>query len=304
MPFLKVTPGQVSVAISACALNFADLLMIRGKYQEMPPLPFTPGLELCGRITEVGPGVENLLVGDRVAIFAGSGGFATHGVFDAQRCVKVPDTLPDVEAAGLLVAYGTSHLALTDRANLQPGETLLVTGAAGGVGLTAVEIGAALGARVVAVARGAQKLAIAAKAGAHETIDSEDPDLTAKLKALDGVNVVYDAVGGDLFKPCLRACAPEARYLAIGFASGDVPQIPANILLVKNLTVQGFYWGGVLSYAPQKVLDSLTEIFAMVDRGEVSPKVRHIFPFDQALDALDLLEQRKSTGKVVISMTA
>ncbi len=298
----KITHGQVRVQIAACALNFADLLMIRGKYQDMPPLPFIPGLELCGRICEVGAGVADLALGDRVAIFAGSGGFATEGVFPADRCIKVPHSLSDAEAAGVLVAYGTSHLALMDRAGLQQGDTVIVTGAAGGVGLTAVEIAAAKGARVVAIARGPEKLDTAKAAGAQIAISSEDPDLTAKLKDLGGAQIVYDAVGGDLFKPCLRACAPEARYLAIGFASGDVPQIPANILLVKNLTVQGFYWGGVLKYAPAKVMDSLADVFAMMDAGQLRPDVRHTFPFENALDALDFLEQRKSTGKVVITM--
>ncbi len=302
MSVQTLEPGTVRIKIKSCALNFADLLMIRGTYQDTPDLPLTPGMEMCGEVTEVGKGVKNLNVGDRVAVFAGSGGMATEGVFPAHRCVQVPDALSDEQAAGLLIAYGTSHLALTDRAQLRRGETLVVTGAAGGVGLTAVELGAALGARVVAIARGAEKLKVAQQAGAQILIDSQDEALSDKLKELGGVNVVYDAVGGDLFKPCLRSCAPEARYLAIGFASGSVPKIPANILLVKNVTVQGFYWGGVLDYAPDKVFDSLKDVFAMVESGEISPKINHVFPFEQANEALALLKARKSTGKVVLTM--
>lgn len=302
MPALVISPRSVLVEIRACGLNFADLLSIRGTYQETPPLPFTLGMELSGIVREIGADVSEFSPGDRVAAFAGQGGLAQQGVFDADRCVKLPDAIDDVTAASLLIAYGTSHLALTQRAKLLKGETLLVLGAAGGVGLTAVEIGHALGARVIACARGAQKLKVAEAAGADILIDTEKDDLRKIVKDAGGADAVYDPVGGDLFKAALRSCKPEARYLTIGFASGDVPQIPANILLVKNITVHGFYWGGVFNYAPDVFRASLDDVFAMVAGGRLSPQVRHTYPLENALEGLELLRQRKSTGKVVITI--
>jgi NADPH2:quinone reductase len=204
-------------------------------------------------------------------------------------------------AAGFQVAFGTSHLALTRRARLKPGETLVVFGAAGGVGLTAVEVGAAMGARVIAVARGADKLDVARKAGAHEVIDSEDGDLKARLKALGGIDVAYDPVGGEAFKAALGAMNREGRILIIGFASGEVPQVPANIALVKNIDVIGFYWGGYLKFAPDALTESLAELMLWHEQGRLSPHVSHVLPLAQAGDALDLLRNRRSTGKVVVT---
>lgn len=301
MPAPVVSAGEILIRITACGLNFADLLLIRGKYQETPPLPFVPGLEIAGVIEGIGAGVTGFEIGDRVAAFGGYGGLAEYGTYPASHVVKIPASMPDTTAAGFMIAYGTSHLVLSDRANLRAGETLLVTGAAGGVGLTAVEIGKAMGARVIAVARGQDKLDIAQQAGADILIDSS-ADLRSELRDLGGVDVVYDAVGGDLFQPALRSCRPEGRYITIGFASGDVPQIPANILLVKNLTVIGFYWGGVMKYAPEKVTQSLDTLFQMATRGDIHPAIHHIYPFKETLDALDLLQERKSTGKVVIKI--
>ena len=219
-----------------------------------------------GAIVEYyGPGVQSPPIGARVAVFGGQGGLAEQGVFPAALCRVIPDEMPAEVAAGFQVAYGTSHLALTRRAHLAAGETLLVLGAAGGVGLTAVEIGKALGARVIAVARGADKLAIAKAAGADHLIDSTSADIKAAVKDLGGADVVYDLVGGDAFKAALGACNREARVLTIGFASGDVPQIPANIILVKNITVIGFYWGGYLKFNPQALTDSLAELAARAE---------------------------------------
>lgn len=294
-------PGEVRIAIAACGLNFADLLMIDGSYQDTPPLPFTLGMEVAGTVEEPGDGVTELQKGDRVAVFAGSGGLAEQGCFAADRCIRLPDAMPFTDAAAFQVAYGTSHLALSHRARLQPGETLLVLGAAGGVGLTAVEIGKAMGARVIAVARGQDKLAVAAKAGADHLIDSNSDDIREAVKALGGADVVYDPVGGDHFKAAMRACNPLARIVVIGFASGDVPQIPANILMVKNLTAIGFYWGGYMRFAPELLTGSLATLFEWYGEGRLKPHVSHILPLDRAGEGLDLLRRRKSTGKVVIT---
>lgn len=294
-------PGEISLRVAACGLNFADLLMRDGKYQEKPPLPYTPGMEVAGTVLALGPNTQGPAPGTRVLAFVNHGGLAEQAIAPANRVVAIPDAMPFSEAAGFPIAYGTSHLALAHKARLQPGETLLVLGAAGGVGLTAVEIGKRMGARVVASARGAEKLAIARAAGADDVIDSDTPDLKAALKALGGVDVVYDAVGGPAFDAALSACRPEGRILAIGFASGHVPQVPANLLLVKNLSVMGLYWGGYLTFAPQVLTDSLKTLLGWYEAGGLRPHISHTLPFDQLPQGLDLLRDRKSTGKIVIT---
>lgn len=294
-------PDEVLLDIAACGLNFADLLMAKGTYQDTPAPPFTLGMEVCGTVIATGSGVTSPAVGTRVAVFGGQGGLAEKGLFPAALCRPVPDTMPDDIAAGFMVAYGTSHLALTRRARLQPGETLLVLGAAGGVGLTAVEIGKAMGATVIAVARGADKLAVAKKAGADHLIDSDTDDIKAAVKALGGADVVYDPVGGAAFKAALGACNREARVIVIGFASGEVPSIPANIILVKNISVIGFYWGGYLAFNPKALTDSLAELMEWHAAGKLRPHISHTLPLDQAADALALMRTRKSTGKVVVT---
>ena len=296
------TKGQVLLKIEACGLNFADLLQAKGKYQEREPLPVTLGMEVAGVVEKLGPGVSAPPVGTRVAIFGGAGGLADYGVFPADRCVPLPDEMDSVTAAGFQIAYGTSHLALVRPGRLAAGETLLVLGAAGGVGLTAVEVGKQLGATVIACARGEEKLEAARKAGADHLIDSSDEDLRDRVKALGGADVVYDPVGGELFTAALRACKPEARILAIGFASGDVPQIPANHLLVKNVSVHGFYWGGYLKFRPEALTDSMAELFVWHAEGRLRPHISHVLPLAQAAEALELLRSRKSTGKVVVTM--
>lgn len=294
--------GEVQIRIRACGLNFADLLMSKGKYQDTPQTPFTLGLELAGEVTALGDAVDPALLGKRVAVFAGSGGLAEYGTFPAERCVILPDDMPFSDAAAFQVAYGTSHVALDYKAGLKAGETLLVTGAAGGVGLTAVEIGKRMGATVIAAARGKDKLEICRKAGADHLIDTTTDDLREAVKSLGGADVVYDAVGGDQFTAAFRACKPEARILVIGFASGDVPQIPANHLLVKNITVMGLYWGGYLKFRPEVLTDSMRKLFDWYSEGALRPHISHTLPLDQAAEALDLLRTRKSTGKVVVTM--
>lgn len=292
--------GEALIRVGACGLNFADILMQDGSYQNTPPPPFTAGMEFAGSVQALGPDTAGPPIGSRVAAFAGAGGLAEYAAVPVARLVALPPNMSFAQAAAFQIAYGTSHLALDHRARLQPGETLLVMGAAGGVGLTAVEIGKRMGARVVACARGAARLQIAAEAGADVLIDSDTPDLKAALKALGGVDVVYDAVGGAGFRAALSACRPEARILCIGFASGEVPQIAANLLLVKNLSVMGLYWGGYLEFAPQVLTQSLQTLFAWFESGGLSPHISHQLPFAQYPQGLELLRSRQATGKVVI----
>ena len=300
VPIPEVGANQILIRTAACALNFADLLMISGTYQETPTLPFTLGMEVAGDVAAVGSKVTNFKVGDRAAAFAGSGGLAELCAVDTSRCLKILNNLSFETAASALISYGTSHLALTHRAKIKPGETLLVLGAAGGVGLTAVEIGTALGARVIAVARGQNKLEVCRARGAEITIDSSRENMVSIIKELGGVDVVYDPVGGDPFIAALKCCKPEARYLTIGFASGNIPQIKANHLLVKNVDVMGFYWGGYLNFAPDMLSKSLTQAMEMIAKGLLKPHISAVYDFDRILVALDHLKYRKSTGKLVI----
>ena len=294
---------EIRVRIAACGLNFADLLMLEGKYQDTPTPPFTLGMEVAGIVDALGDGVLGPAPGTPVAVFGGQGGLAEMGCFPAERVVTLDPSISLAEAAALPIAYGTSHVALEHKARLQPGETLLVLGAAGGVGLTAVEIGKLMGARVIACARGQDKLEIATRAGADHLIDAASEDIRDSVKALGGADVVYDPVGGDQFTAALRACNPEGRILAIGFASGVVPQIPANHLLVKNVDVLGFYWGGYMKFRPKVVTDSLAKLFDWLAEGRIKPHISHTLPLEKAAEGLELLRNRKSTGKVVITPT-
>lgn len=296
-------PGEVRVKVAACGLNFGDTLIIKGTYQEKPDLPATLGMELAGTIDTVGEGVAGFRPGDRIAAYSGFGGLADFAVLPADICVKIPDQMTAVDGAAFLVAYGTAHVALDYKARLQPGERLLVLGASGGVGLTAVELGKLMGAEVIASARGAEKLEIAREAGADHLIDSAEGDLRDEVKALGGADVVYDPVGGEQFKAALRATNPDGRLLPLGFASGEVPQIPANILLVKNLTVIGYYWGGYRRAKPSVLTDSFVTLLDWYSQGRLKPHVSHQLPLDQANQALDLLRTRKATGKVVVNLT-
>ena len=302
LPIPEPRAGEIRVRIASCGLNFADLLMLDGSYQDTPPLPFVMGMEVAGIVDAIGDGVSGFGIGERVAVFGGRGGLAEYGCFDATRAVKLPDTMGWCDAAAFQIAYGTSHLALNHRAGLQAGETLLVLGAAGGVGLTAVEIGALLGARVVACARGADKLEAARAAGAHHLIDAQTQNIRDELKALGGCDVVYDPVGGEQFTQAFRACRPEGRLLTIGFASGQVPQIKANHLMVKNLSVMGLYWGGYLTFRPEALTRSLAQLMAWHSEGRLQPHISHILPLERAGEGMALLRARKSTGKVVIAV--
>ncbi|MEM7268339.1 MAG: NADPH:quinone oxidoreductase family protein [Pseudomonadota bacterium] len=301
--FPTPTPGahEALIRVRACGVNFADTLMIKGRYQERPETPFAPGMEIAGEIIEAPEG-SGLAKGQRVAALCGNGGFAEFAAAPAASCIPLPDAMGDDIAASFQITYGTSHVAFDHRVKLQPGENLLVLGAAGGVGLTAVEIGKLMGANVIACARGAEKLETARAMGADHLIDSETADIRAEVKALGGADVVYDPIGGEQFDAALRACNPEARLLPLGFASGDVPQIPANILLVKNLTVHGFYWGGYQKFRPEVLKESMRTLFQWWEAGRLTPHISNRVSLGDACQALDLLRSRKATGKVVVEI--
>ncbi len=305
LPAPDLGPGQVRIAVRAAGLNFADTLMVAGQYQVKPQLPFAPGLEAAGYVVEVAPDVDGFSAGDRVMANLSHGGYAEEAVANAADVYRIPDEMSFVEAAGFPIVYGTSHVGLKHKLAIKEGETLLVHGAAGGVGLTAVEIGKAFGARVIATAGGADKLAVAKAHGADELIDYRVEDIRERVKALTdgrGVDAVYDPVGGSAFDASLRATVQGGRILVVGFASGTVPQIPANILLVKNLSVIGFYWGAHRVLAPDLIRSSFAELFEMFRAGKLKPHVSHTFPLEGVRDALGTLTGRKSTGKVVLTV--
>ncbi len=298
-----LSPTGVRIRVAAAGINFADLLLIAGKYQEKPAFPFTPGLEIAGTIMECGKAVQAFSKGQRVMAVVGHGGFAEEAVAEATAVFPIPDQMPFPIAAGFPVAYGTSHGALAWRAALQPGETLLVHGAAGGVGLTAVEIGKAMGARVIATASTAAKLELAVAHGADDGINSRTEDIRTRVKELTdgrGVDVVYDPVGGAIFDASLRVTAWGGRILVIGFASGDVPQIPANVLLVKNVTVHGHVWGSYVTHTPARVQDSFKTLLRWWEEDRLKPHVSKTLPLEAAGEALNLLKTRQATGKVVL----
>ena len=304
LPAPPMTPGGVRVAVHAIGVNFADLLIVQGKYQEKPPLPFIPGFEIAGVVSELGPGAKGVKLGDRVVGNMPHGAYADEAVLPADNVMTLPDGMDFGLAAGFPVAYGTSHGALEWRAHLQSGETLLVLGAAGGVGLTAVEIGKAMGATVIAVAGGPEKLAIAKRQGADHTIDYAREDLRARIKEIvgnRGVDVIYDPVGGDAFDQALRSVAWQGRVIIIGFASGKIPQIPANIVLVKNCDVIGYYWGSYRAHKPALVNQSIRTLLGWFAAGKLKPHVSHRLDLAEAGQALELLRTRKATGKVILT---
>lgn len=301
LPSPKASPGEVRIRVRAAGVNFADSLVVAGLYQEKPALPFVPGMECAGEVIEGG----HFEPGDRVVATVRIGAFAEEIVTSPSRVHRIPDNVSFEVAAGFPVAYGTAHLALDHRARLKRDETLVVHGAAGGVGLAAVEIGKAMGARVIATASTREKLALAREHGAVETVDTSTEDLRARLKELTdgkGADVVFDPVGGDVFDVSVRALAWEGRLVVIGFAGGRIPQAPANLLLVKNAAVLGLYWGAYLDREPHLVAESFEKLFAMLSRGVLKPHVSETFPLDRAAEALDRLSSRKATGKVVITL--
>lgn len=313
LPDPEPGPGQLRIAVEAAGVNFPDTLIVRDLYQFKPPRPFTPGAEVAGVIDAVGEGVDRLSVGDRVLALGLSGGFATKFVCDAMAAIAIPDAMPFDEAAGLLMTYGTSHYALKDRAALQPGESLFVLGAAGGVGSAAVELGKAMGARVIAGVSSDDKAKFCLDLGADDTIVYPRGDLdrnaqkalSAEIKAKaggDGVDVVYDAVGGTYAEPSLRAMAWEGRYLVIGFPAG-IPSIPLNLTLLKSCQVVGVFWGAFTMRDPARHHDHVAELLRWYGEGKIKPRVTDRYPLEDAGRALAALEDRAVQGKVVLVTT-
>jgi len=299
-----VGPGDIRIRVHATALNFADTLIITGKYQFKPDRPFSPGFEVAGEVVECGPGVERPRIGDRVMATMDWGGYAEDVVVPAITAYVIPPGMDYVTAASFPVAYGTSHVGLAFRGGLKAGETLLVHGAAGGVGLTAVEIGKAMGATVIATAGGAKKVAVAREHGADHLIDYRSEDVRERVLALTdgrGVDVVYDPVGGDVFDASLRCTAWGGRILVVGFAAGRIPQIPANILLVKNIAAIGVFWSSHRRRTPELLQESYAELFRWYEEGRLRPLVGKVLPLERAAEAMRALLSRDMAGKIVLT---
>ncbi len=294
--------GEVLIAVAAAGVNFPDTLIIEGKYQFKPPPPFTPGGEIAGVVTKLGAGVTSVKVGDRVVALMPFGGYAEEAVVSPQQLVKVPDGVDLAVAAALLTAYGTTHYALKERAALRAGETLLVLGAAGGVGLAAVELGKRAGARVIAVASSDEKLEICRAAGADVLINYGRDDLRQKLRevAPSGVDVVYDAVGGPHSEIAIRSMAWNGRHLVIGFAAGEIPKIPLNLTLLKSCSIVGVFWGAWLMREPDAARALHEELLGWVADGSVRPRISQRYALEEAAKALEDIHARKVTGKAVI----
>jgi NADPH:quinone reductase len=300
---LKADQDKVVIDVKACGVNFPDTLIIQNKYQFKPELPFSPGGEVAGVVKQIGEGVTNVKVGDRVIAFTGWGGFAEEVVTDAVRLIPIPDGMDFPTASAFVMTYGTSHHALKDRAQIQPGETLLVLGAAGGVGLAAVELGKIMGAKVIAAASTDDKLAVCKQHGADELINYATQDLRERIKEITGgkgVDVIYDAVGGAYTEPALRSMAWKGRLLVVGFAAGDIPKIPLNLTLLKGCSIVGVFWGDFTKREPKNNAASLRELGMWYMQGKLKPHISATYPLARAADALNDMMNRKVMGKVVL----
>jgi NADPH2:quinone reductase len=297
--------GEVLIEVRAAGVNFPDVLIVQGKYQFKPEPPFAPGGEVAGVVRAVGPGVERFKAGDRVLATMISGGYAELAVAKERQVLRLPEGLGDEVASAFALTYGTSYHALKDRAALKPGETLLVLGAAGGVGLAAVELGVVMGARVIAAASSDDKLAMTREHGAHETINYATEDLRARLKDLTGgkgVDVIYDPVGGDMAETALRSIAWEGRFLVVGFAAGEIPKLPLNLVLLKGCQVVGVFWGSFAEREPQRNEANLEEMVGWYREGRIRPHIDGTYPLEQSIDALRRIAARQVRGKLVITM--
>lgn len=302
-PTAEPGPGQVRIVVRAASLNFPDLLIVQGKYQMKPPLPFVPGSEFAGHVDALGAGVGHLKIGDPVAAIGGSGGFGTHAVVDAQRVLPLPPGFEVEHGAAFAFTYGTSYHALLDRAQLQPGETVLVLGAAGGVGSAAVQIAKAAGARVVAAASSDAKCAFCKALGADATINYTDTPLRDALKTLTdgkGPDVVYDPVGGEFAEPALRSIAWRGRYLVIGFAQGAIPTLPLNLPLLKGASLVGVFWGEFVRREPRAHATAMKQLLQWYGQGRVKPAIDRPLPMSEIRAAYARMASRQVQGKVVL----
>jgi len=296
---------EVVVSVKAASVNFPDVLIIENKYQVKPPLPFSPGSELAGVVKHAGPDVTSVKPGDRVMAITGYGAFAEEVVVEAKRILPIPQGMDFSTASAFGLTYATSDHALRDRGELKAGETLLVLGASGGVGLAAIEIGKIVGATIIACASSAEKLAICREHGADEGVNYAAEDLRERIKALTGgkgPDVIYDAVGGSYTEPALRSIAWRGRLLVVGFAAGEIPKIPLNLTLLKGCSIVGVYWGDFSRREPARFAESMRQLSAWYAAGRLKPHVSAVFPLARAADALKLMAARKVTGKVVLTM--
>jgi NADPH2:quinone reductase len=304
VPTPEPQAGEVRVAIRAASLNFPDLLIVQNKYQVKPPLPFVPGSEYAGTVDAVGAGVTHLRVGDAVAAFGGMGGFATHACVDARLVMPLPQGFAFEDAAAFICTYGTSHHALVDRAALKAGETVLVLGAAGGVGTAAIQIAKAMGARVIAAASSDDKCALCKTLGADETINYATTNIRDALKALTGgkgPDVVYDPVGGDLAEPVFRSIAWRGRYLVIGFAQGAIPALPLNLALLKGASLVGVFWGEFARREPKDNARALAQLAGWYADGRIKPVIDRTLPMPELKAAFERMGSRQVRGKLVMS---
>ena len=296
--------GEVVIDVKSAGINFPDSLIVQGKYQVKPALPFTPGMEAAGVVSAIGEGVTHLQLGTRVLAHPHVGAFAEKIVVPAQEVFRIPDSMSFSEAAGFVHVYGTSHHALKDRAHLKGGETLLVLGAAGGVGLAAVELGKVMGAKVIAAASTSEKLELCKAHGADVLIDYSREDLRERIKEIthgEGVDVVYDPVGGALAEQSIRSLKRYGRYLVVGFAAGEIPKLPLNLLLLKTASAVGVFWGQFVAQEPEHNVENINELFAWHAQGKLHPYVSASFPFTKAEEAIRHVADRKALGKVVIT---
>ncbi|WP_137896712.1 NADPH:quinone oxidoreductase family protein [Ramlibacter sp. 2FC] len=303
LPTPEPRAGEVLVEIQAASLNFPDLLIVQNKYQHKPALPFVPGSEYAGTVVALGEGVTGLQPGQRVACLAGTGGFATHTLAQAAQCLPLPDSFPPVDAAAFIMTYATSHHALLDRGQLKAGETVLVLGAAGGVGTAAIQIAKAAGARVIAAASSDEKCALCASIGADATINYSRENLREALKALTegrGTDLVYDPVGGDLAEPAFRAIAWRGRYLVVGFAAGPIPALPLNLALLKGASIVGVFWGDFARREPQANAAMMAELGRWYAEGRIKPVIDRTLPMQELKAAYALMGSRGVKGKLVL----
>ena len=301
----EIGDHDVLIEVKAAGLNFPDVLIIQGKYQIQPELPFIPGAECSGVVTAVGANVTRYKVGDRVLSMGASGAFCERIAANEYAVFPMPESLSFEQAAGVSITYFTSYYALKQRADIQPGETLLVLGAAGGVGTTAIELGKLMGAKVIAAASSEEKLALCKQLGADEVINYSEVSLKDAVKELTGgkgVDVVYDPVGGDYAEPAIRSMAWNGRYLVIGFASGPIPKIPLNLALLKGCSLVGVFWGRFSGEEPQQNIKNIEELWELFDSGKISPVVTDSFPFSQYEEAFNCLIERRARGKVIMTM--
>ena len=305
LPSPRAGPGEAVVSVKAASVNFPDVLIIQNKYQFKPPLPFSPGTELAGVVKEVGVGVSSVRPGDRVMAFTTYGAFAEEVKTEAARLLAIPDGMDFNSAAAFVLTYGTSDHALRDRGALRAGETLLVLGAAGGVGLAAIEIGKALGARVIPCASSDEKLAVCREHGADATINYAAEDLRERIKSLTerrGVDVIYDPVGGAYSEPAFRSIAWRGRLLVVGFAAGEIPKLPLNLALLKGASVVGVFWGDFARREPEAFAGSIAQLGLWFREGKLRPHASKIYPLEKAADALRLMAARQVKGKVVLAL--